>query len=135
MDIVIPDCMLPPPEAREQIIGDPNLLIPHVYGDFQDPANRQDTHLIERAILTPTNKAVGALNDEAVKRFPGDEHVYASADSAGNEEHAHAYPVEYLNTVEPPAFPPHLLRLKVGIPIMLLRNVNPAQGLANGRGW
>ena len=31
-----------------------------------------------------------------------------------------------------PGFAPHQLRLKVGIPVILLRNINPAQGLANG---
>jgi ATP-dependent DNA helicase PIF1 len=31
-----------------------------------------------------------------------------------------------------PALPPHLLKLKVGAPVILLRNLNPAAGLCNG---
>jgi ATP-dependent DNA helicase PIF1 len=36
------------------------------------------------------------------------------------------------HTINPPGFAPHELRLKLGIPIILLRNVSPALGLANG---
>lgn len=42
------------------------------------------------------------------------------------------YPPEYLNTFKLAGFPPHHLELKVGVPIMLLRNVNVAGGLCNG---
>jgi len=41
-------------------------------------------------------------------------------------------PPEYLHTINPPGFAPHELRLKVDLPIILLRNVSPALGLANG---
>ena len=42
------------------------------------------------------------------------------------------YPPEYLNTFKFPGLPPHKLQLKVGVPIMLLRNVNLEGGLCNG---
>nr|GEY00227.1 ATP-dependent DNA helicase PIF1-like [Tanacetum cinerariifolium] len=42
------------------------------------------------------------------------------------------YPMQYLNTITFPGFPPHELKLKVGSPIMLLRNVNLSRGLCNG---
>ncbi|GKD72516.1 DNA helicase [Tanacetum coccineum] len=41
------------------------------------------------------------------------------------------YPVEHLNTLKPPGYPPYRLELKVGAPVMLLRNVNVAGGLCN----
>uniref|UniRef100_A0A0D2ZVN2 ATP-dependent DNA helicase n=1 Tax=Brassica oleracea var. oleracea TaxID=109376 RepID=A0A0D2ZVN2_BRAOL len=41
------------------------------------------------------------------------------------------YPVEYLNSLEFPGLPAHKLRLKVVVPVMLLRNLNQKEGLCN----
>ncbi|GAB5036396.1 atp-dependent dna helicase pif1, partial [Nannochloropsis oceanica] len=68
---LIPVFTPPPPE----LANDLKCLINHIYGSF-DPANRDHDHLIERAILAPTNKDVDALNDVAVASFPGKEHVF-----------------------------------------------------------
>jgi len=82
--------------------------------------------------LPPGTEDVDALNDHAVASFPGERFVYSSADTVADETQAHMFPPEYLHTINPPGFAPHELRLKVGIPIILLRNVSPALGLANG---
>lgn len=40
--------------------------------------------------------------------------------------------MEYLNTLDFSGFPAHRLCLKVGVPIMLLRNLNQKEGFCNG---
>ena len=40
-------------------------------------------------------------------------------------------PSELLNSIETGSLPPHALTLKIGAPIMCLRNLNPNQGLCN----
>jgi len=72
-----------------------------------------------------------------VKLLPNQEREYLSADTiskcidAPNDAQV-LYPVEYLNTLNSNNFPPHRLLLKVGVPIMLLRNLNQSLGLCNG---
>jgi ATP-dependent DNA helicase PIF1 len=42
------------------------------------------------------------------------------------------YPVEYLNSIDLSGIPQHSLEIKVGAPVMLLRNICPSAGLCNG---
>ena len=57
---------------------------------------------------------------------------FLSADTVEDESTLMLYPPEFLHTLEPAEMPPHKLTLKVGMPVMLLRNMNQAEGKANG---
>jgi hypothetical protein len=57
--------------------------------------------------------------------------MYHSFDTAVDDSNNY-YPSEFLNTLTPNGLPPHVLKLKVGCPIMLPRNIDPANGLCNG---
>ena len=85
-----------------------------------------------RTILAPTNKEVDAINDVMQDCLPEASTKLHSADSLENPEDSFRFNSEYLNTLKPNGFPHHILSLKPGMPIMLLRNINTRQGLCNG---
>ncbi|XP_072150354.1 LOW QUALITY PROTEIN: uncharacterized protein [Setaria viridis] len=88
-------------------------------------------YITSRTILSTRNDWVDNINTKMIDMFQGREMVYHSFDSAIDDPHNY-YPSEFLNTLTPNGFPPHLLKLKIGCPIILLRNIDPANGLCNG---
>ena len=85
-----------------------------------------------RIILAPTNREVDAINNLMQESLPDSGIKLSSADTLGNPEDAFRFNSEYLHTLKPNGFPQHMLNLKPGMPLMLLRNINPRQGLCNG---
>ena len=87
--------------------------------------------MINRCILSPKNSSVDETNDMMIKRFSGNLHVYISSDKTVYPRHQVDYE-DFLNSQNPNGLPPHKLLLKENCPIMLMRNLNPAEGLCNG---
>lgn len=59
--------------------------------------------------------------------------IYLSADSVQDPSQTFIYPTEFLNSLTPSGLPPpHSLFLKKYSPIILIRNLNPKEGLLNG---
>lgn len=58
--------------------------------------------------------------------------VYSSIDSCVEDSQSHTFPVEFLNSLNLSGLPPHKLYLKLGMPVILLRNLSPQNGLCNG---
>ncbi|UYV60966.1 hypothetical protein LAZ67_1002937 [Cordylochernes scorpioides] len=87
--------------------------------------------LSERAILAAKNIDVNDINFCVQNWVPGEERTYTSIDTMLNEDEAVNYPTEFLNCLHLPGFSPHVLQLKTGVPIILLRNINPPK-LCNG---
>jgi ATP-dependent DNA helicase PIF1 len=123
-------------EATDKV----ETLTDAVYGDlnrFCSEAYRSE-FIIERAILTPLNEDVDAINAAmdakySFKKADGSDaarRVYYSSDTLESGEQQGLYPVEFLNSLNFSGLPPHELRLQEGCPIILLRNMS--NGLANG---
>jgi ATP-dependent DNA helicase PIF1 len=56
--------------------------------------------------------------------LPGDLVSYKSIDTFCDATEAVNYPTEFLNSLDLPGMPSHNLQLKVGSPVILLRNLN-----------
>ncbi len=145
-------------EVAERVypsVGEDSILIPHdmccngptmadlieeVYGALSSIVEYavRFAYIIERAIFTPLNEDVDALNKLINDKYaftkhdgsPAQHRVYYSADSVVHGEQHGIYPTEFLNTLSFSGVPPHELHLQEGCPIILLCNMT--NGLANG---
>ncbi|XP_026475461.1 uncharacterized protein LOC113380436 [Ctenocephalides felis] len=72
------------------------------------------------------------MNLKIQQILPGYEFTFKSVDTVIDPDEIVNYPVEFLNSLDLPGMPPHKLLLKVGFPIILLRNLN-APKLCNGK--
>ncbi|XP_042950368.1 uncharacterized protein LOC122282486 [Carya illinoinensis] len=89
------------------------------------------SNMMNRAILTPKNSYVDEINILLIQRFSGEIKQYYSFDETIDASEQ-AIMEDFLNTLTPNGFPPHQLLLKQNCPIILLRNINPSEGLCNG---
>ena len=129
---------------KEPGLGDFTIRIPDEFvfqsdkiEDFIDwcfPNIQHDPDVGEKAILTPLNKDANILNETAMRKMVGVVSVHKSIDSiiSNDANEALHYPVEFLNSLSLSGMPEHILELKIGCPLILLRNLNPSVGLCNG---
>uniref|UniRef100_A0A453QI89 ATP-dependent DNA helicase n=1 Tax=Aegilops tauschii subsp. strangulata TaxID=200361 RepID=A0A453QI89_AEGTS len=124
-EILLPTSICVPNKADDNGL---DRLIDSIY----QPASLKDPkYITSRAILSTRNDCVDKINLKMIDRFQGEEMVYHSFDSVEDDPHNY-YPPKFLNTLTPNGLPPHMLKLKINCPIILLRNIDPANGLCNG---
>ncbi|XP_071689040.1 uncharacterized protein [Rutidosis leptorrhynchoides] len=106
---------------------------------YNDDLLRQPNaiQLQQQAIVCPRNETADIINEVIILKIEREERTYTSFNFAipYNNDGGQAellYPAEYLNSQNFPSLPPHVLTLKVGVPIILLPNLNIAGGLCNG---
>ena len=125
--IRIPDDMVIPYNDNSKSL---DALIDAIFPALDVNMSRSN-YIISRAILSTKNDNVDEINDVLIGRFHGQEKVYYSFDEAIDDRND-LYSVEFLNSITVGGLPPHYLRLKVGCPVILLRNIDPGNGLCNG---
>jgi hypothetical protein len=89
-------------------------------------------YFMQRNIMAPKNINVDEVNNAILESLFEKLHMYLSVDPLASTEGASAngvsmdslYPVEFLNTLQFSDIANHKLELKVGVPILLLRNLN-----------
>jgi hypothetical protein len=97
-------------------------LIKKMYGVLSSIVKyaTRSAYIIERAILTPLNEDVDALNKLINDKYaftkhdgsPAQHRVYYNADSVVHGEQHGIYPTKFLNTLSFLSVPPHELHLK-----------------------
>ncbi|XP_024995918.1 uncharacterized protein LOC112529076 [Cynara cardunculus var. scolymus] len=118
-------------------IGNPiESVVEMIYPSLLENCNCP-SYITERAILTPKNDMVQELNTFIMDMLPGEGKIYLSSDtvckgSVQTNEEDLLYPTEFLNGLQFNGVPNHEIQLKVGAPVMLLRNINQTEGLCNG---
>lgn len=107
-----------------------NKLIVDVFPSLEENA-RSIAYMSTRAILSTKNQHVDQLNAKMIDKFPGNGKVYHSFDCV-DDDSRNNYPIEFLNSMTPNGLPPHVLKVKINSPVILLRNLDPNNGLCNG---
>ncbi|XP_075494884.1 uncharacterized protein LOC142532481 [Primulina tabacum] len=105
-------------------------LIDHIFPNIEKNFQSAD-YMTNRAILASKNEYVDKLNDKIIQSFPCETRTFTSLDEAVDDTQ-NFYPSEFLNSLTPNGMPPHRLVLKKNCTIMLLRNLDPSDGLCNG---
>ncbi|XP_054285654.1 uncharacterized protein LOC129002107 [Macrosteles quadrilineatus] len=119
------------PPSLGVIVQTQDELIEKVYPGIEDLPNKSSAWLCNRAILTPKNEVSTKINKKVMSLFLSEDKTYLSVNTVLRNDDAVHYPAEFLDSVTAPGLPAHELNLKIGIPVMLLRNLNPPK-LCNG---
>ncbi len=116
-------------------------LIRTVYPDHRCHSG-DAMYLMQRNILAPKNTDVDEVNNAILESLSEKSHTYLNANSLTPTEKGASvaagvsmdslYPVEFLDTLRFNGIANHELQLKVGVPILLLRNLNQSIRLCNG---
>jgi ATP-dependent DNA helicase PIF1 len=124
--VLLPDDILIDNPSEKNCI---DLLIERVFPDLQDDF-RSAAYMCECAILSIRNEHVDAVNALMNGRFSGDKHVYYRYDEV-EDDTQNNYPLDFLNSLTPNGLRAHELTIKKSCPIILLRNLDPHNGLCN----
>ncbi|PNY03362.1 ATP-dependent DNA helicase PIF1 [Trifolium pratense] len=109
-----------------------NSTYPNLLNNFKNA-----DYLRSRAILASTIEVVNEINDYVLNLIPGEEMEYLSSYSidrteANDNDIFEQLTPKFLHSLHTSGLPNHAIKLKIGTPIMLLRNLDQFEGLCNG---
>ncbi|XP_058746544.1 uncharacterized protein LOC131619471 [Vicia villosa] len=125
---------------QELLIMDYNdpivAIVNSTYPDFIQNYQSND-YLKTRAILASTLEVVDQINRHVLNLMPGEIKEYYSSNTVDRSEIHDTNVVdiltpEFLSSLTTSGLPNHHISLKVGTPVMLMRNIDQLEGLCNG---
>lgn len=110
----------------------PRLSKLHPHSETSGQVSEEE--LTERIILSARNDDVNEINMEALNILEGETFTYLATDKLNPDESGGIpnFTNEFLQNLNPPGMPLFKLHLKLGCPIILMRNLAPSEGLCNG---
>jgi len=101
---------------------------------YCEKKNEEYISISDKAILTPRNDDVDYINSIAIDKMEGESHDLESCNVAVHDdpEKSHLYSAEFMQSINSYGLPPHKLTLKIGAPVMLIKNLDQKKGLCNG---
>ncbi|GAU30751.1 hypothetical protein TSUD_145490 [Trifolium subterraneum] len=119
-------------EVDNPLLNLVNFVYPNIVANHGQPNCFED-----QAILGPTLEVVEQVNDFVLSMISGEEKEYFSCDTPCKSDEDYEvqsdwFTLEFLNDIKCSGIPNHRITLKVGVPIMLLQNIDQASGLCNG---
>ncbi|XP_015967235.1 uncharacterized protein LOC107490951 [Arachis duranensis] len=109
-----------------------NVVYPNIVVNFENPIFFQD-----KAILAPTVEIVEEINNYIVNFLSSEEKEYLSANIiCGSDAYGDIdcswITTEFLNQIRCSGLPKHSVKLKKGVPIILMIKIDPTSRLCNG---
>ncbi|KAI7955119.1 hypothetical protein MJO28_005519 [Puccinia striiformis f. sp. tritici] len=112
-----------------------NALIDFVYSNLvavhSQPEELAVRYLNERCILAPHNTDVRCVNADVLDWLPGPSLTLTSINTP-DPDGFNSLPEECLNKPPPAGLPEHRIIVKVGMPIVVTRNMAISKGVCNG---
>ncbi|XP_019163477.1 PREDICTED: uncharacterized protein LOC109159822 [Ipomoea nil] len=132
------DCniMIPSSFVLENEVDPIRQIVESTFPDYCT-GNMDGIQLENRAILAPTLDVVDEVNEYMNGINQAASMTYLSCDSVCKADsnfdmQSQVQTTEFLNSLRCSGVPNHSLTLKVGTPVMLLRNIDHSMGLCNG---
>jgi len=128
-------------EIHEDLLisGTTNPLMSLIYFVYPDLIDKLGDPLFfqERGILAPTLDSIEHVIEYMISLIAGEEREYLSSHSVCRpgknfDVQSEWFTTEFLNGIKSSGIPNHRLKLWVGCPVMLTRNIDQANELCNG---
>ncbi|KAF1895154.1 hypothetical protein Lal_00022652 [Lupinus albus] len=113
-----------------------DVIVSRTYPNLQDQY-KDEKFLQYKTIFVSTIEIVDQINDYVLHKISSNEKEYLSSDSVdmcdtNDSEAFNILTPEFLNSFETYGLPNHKIKLKVGTPIMFLRNLDQSERLCTG---